>query len=76
VYPAKGYSATLALPDGVAAPTVSLTDDGHKIVISRLGQTLRVAGTAEFNGYDTSLNRCVARHCGVASGRYFPNWRP
>ncbi|MCX7155524.1 MAG: D-amino acid dehydrogenase [Rhodocyclales bacterium] len=62
VYPAKGYSATLTLPEGVAAPSVSLTDDGHKIVISRLGQTLRVAGTAEFNGYDTSLNeaRCAA----------------
>jgi D-amino-acid dehydrogenase len=57
VYPAKGYSATLALPEGVLAPTVSLTDDGHKIVISRLGRFLRVAGTAEFNGYDTSLNR-------------------
>ena len=62
VYPAKGYSATLALPEAVVAPTVSLTDDGHKIVISRLGQSLRVAGTAEFNGYDTSLNpdRCSA----------------
>ena len=62
VYPAKGYSATLFLPEGVAAPTVSLTDDGHKIVISRLGQTLRVAGTAEFNGYDMALNpvRCGA----------------
>jgi D-amino-acid dehydrogenase len=62
VYPAKGYSATLTLPEGVAAPSVSLTDDGHKIVISRLGQRLRVAGTAEFNGYDTSLNsaRCEA----------------
>ncbi|MCF8149154.1 MAG: D-amino acid dehydrogenase [Burkholderiaceae bacterium] len=60
VYPAKGYSATLALPAGVLAPTVSLTDDGSKIVISRLGQSLRVAGTAEFTGYDTSLNmpRC------------------
>ncbi|OHC64924.1 MAG: amino acid dehydrogenase [Rhodocyclales bacterium RIFCSPLOWO2_02_FULL_63_24] len=62
VYPAKGYSATLALTDGVTAPSVSLTDDGHKIVISRLGQALRVAGTAEFNGYDVSLNaaRCAA----------------
>ncbi|MDK9704926.1 MAG: D-amino acid dehydrogenase [Sulfuritalea sp.] len=62
VYPAKGYSATLTLPEGIAAPSVSLTDDGYKIVMSRLGQTLRVAGTAEFNGYDTSLNaaRCAA----------------
>jgi D-amino-acid dehydrogenase len=72
VYPAKGYSATLTLPDGVIAPTVSLTDDGHKIVISRLGQSLRVAGTAEFNGYDTSLN---ARRCAALAqrvGEIFP----
>ena len=72
VYPAKGYSVTLALPDGVAAPVVSLTDDGHKIVISRLGQTLRVAGTAEFNGYDTSVNavRCAALRRRI--GEVFP----
>jgi len=67
VYPAKGYSATFVLPEKTAdtrtmAPTVSLTDDGAKIVFSRLGQRLRVAGTAEFTGYDLSLNpaRCAA----------------
>ncbi|HLA33474.1 MAG TPA: D-amino acid dehydrogenase [Rhodocyclaceae bacterium] len=62
IYPAKGYSATLHLPFGCVAPSVSLTDDGRKLVFSRLGQRLRVAGTAEFNGYDTSLNtaRCAA----------------
>ncbi len=56
VYPAKGYSITIPLPADAAAPTVSLTDDGAKLVFSRLGQRLRVAGTAEFTGYDTSLN--------------------
>ena len=62
VYPAKGYSVTIPLAQGSPAPTVSLTDDGHKIVFSRLGDRLRVAGTAEFNGYDTSINatRCEA----------------
>jgi D-amino-acid dehydrogenase len=62
VYPAKGYSVTLKVPEAAVAPTVSLTDDGHKIVMSRFGQRLRVAGTAEFNGYDISLNsaRCAA----------------
>jgi len=62
VYPAKGYSATYALDDGSVAPSVSLTDDGYKVVFSRLGDRLRVAGTAEFTGYDTSLNevRCQA----------------
>jgi len=56
IYPAKGYSITIPLAEGSEAPQVSLTDDGHKLVYSRLGQRLRVAGTAEFCGYDTSLN--------------------
>jgi len=60
--PAKGYSATIPLMPQSVAPTVSLIDDQRKLVFSRLGNRLRVAGTAEFNGYDTSLNsvRCEA----------------
>jgi len=64
VYPLKGYSVTLALgPEGLAAaPAVSLTDEAAKIVISRLGNRLRAAGTAELDGYNTSVNavRCDA----------------
>jgi D-amino-acid dehydrogenase len=62
VYPAKGYSATVPLTPESVAPTVAMTDDGHKLVFSRLGQRLRIAGTAEFNGYNTELNdvRCAA----------------
>ena len=62
VYPAKGYSATLATEGHSGAPLVSLTDEGLKIVFSRLGNRLRVAGTAELNGYNTELNlvRCAA----------------
>jgi D-amino-acid dehydrogenase len=62
IYPAKGYSATMTLAEGTPAPTVSLTDDERKIVFSRLGNRLRVAGTAEFNGYNLDLNetRCQA----------------
>jgi Tat protein secretion system quality control protein TatD with DNase activity len=62
VYPAKGYSATLTLADGSPAPTVSLTDDERKLVFSRLGNRLRIAGTAEFTGHDLDLNpvRCAA----------------
>ncbi len=63
VYPAKGYSITVPLgDDGDTAPSVSLTDDDRKIVFSRLGDRLRVAGTAEFSGHDTTLNevRCQA----------------
>ena len=62
VYPAKGYSATLNLADDAHAPSVSLTDDERKIVFSRLGNRLRIAGTAEFNGYNLDINaeRCAA----------------
>jgi D-amino-acid dehydrogenase len=62
IYPVKGYSVTLPVEDPARAFTVSLTDDAHKLVYSRLGERLRIAGTAEFNGYDTSLNpaRCEA----------------
>jgi D-amino-acid dehydrogenase len=62
VYPAKGYSATIDIGEHHGAPTVSLTDFDWKIVLTRLGQRLRVAGTAELNGWDTSLNqtRCEA----------------
>lgn len=62
IYPGKGYSATYQVTDGERAPTVSLTDDGYKLVISRLGDRLRVAGTCEINGYTRELNmaRCDA----------------
>jgi len=62
VYPVKGYSLTIPVADPDAAPHVSLTDDEHKLVFSRLGQRLRVAGTAELNGYDNTMNsvRCTA----------------
>jgi len=57
VYPAKGYSVTLPVKDESMAHQVSLTDDEYKLVFSRLGDRLRIAGTAEFNGYDRDLNR-------------------
>jgi D-amino-acid dehydrogenase len=62
VYPAKGYSATADIADPTRAPTVSLIDDSAKIVFSRLGTRLRIAGTAELSGYSTELNevRCQA----------------
>lgn len=62
IYPGKGYSATYQITDTTAAPSVSLTDDGYKLVVSRLGDRLRVAGTCELNGYTRDLNtaRCDA----------------
>jgi D-amino-acid dehydrogenase len=62
IYPVKGYSLTIPVAATDIAPQVSLTDDEHKLVFSRLGDRLRVAGTAELNGYDNAINaaRCDA----------------
>jgi D-amino-acid dehydrogenase len=75
VYPAKGYSATIPLAEGDVAPTVSLTDDGKKLVFSRLGNRLRVAGTAEFTGYNTSLNDTRCHALVKRTGAVFPHLR-
>ena len=59
IYPVKGYSITVQLNDQQSqhnAPWVSLLDESAKIVLSRLGpERLRVAGTAEFNGYNRDI---------------------
>ena len=59
VYPVKGYSITVQLQDTAsqqAAPQVSLLDDETKLVTSRLGvDRFRVAGTAEFNGFNKDI---------------------
>ena len=59
VYPVKGYSITVQLKDERSvknAPWVSLLDESAKIVTSRLGvDRFRVAGTAEFNGYNRDI---------------------
>jgi D-amino-acid dehydrogenase len=62
IYPAKGYSITVPVKNEEAAYKVSLTDDEYKLVFSRLGDRIRVAGTAELNGYSRELNltRCRA----------------
>ncbi len=62
VYPAKGYSVTMPVRDPTRAWEVSLTDDERKLVFSRLGDRLRIAGTAELAGYDRrlDLDRCRA----------------
>ena len=61
IYPGKGYSATFKILKPEQAPSVSTMDDGNKCAISRLGDYLRVAGTIEIGGYDTSLTTPLAR---------------
>ena len=61
IYPAKGYSATLKLKRPEDASVVSLLDDTRKTATSRLGDHIRIAGTAELAGYDHSLTTATAQ---------------
>jgi len=71
IYPAKGYSATLRLKAPERASVVSMIDDARKIAISRLGDHVRIAGTAELAGYDTSLDTATAKvRCAALVSRY------
>ncbi|QDZ00225.1 D-amino acid dehydrogenase [Nitratireductor mangrovi] len=57
VYPVKGYSLTMPLIDEAAAPVSTVMDETYKIAITRLGNRIRVGGTAEISGFDLSLLR-------------------
>lgn len=56
IYPVKGYSVTLPAADWKRRLSIPLVDFERKVVITPLGQRLRIAGTAEFTGFDLSLN--------------------
>lgn len=66
IYPVKGYSITAPIEDPARAPQVSLTDESRRIVCSRLGDRLRIAGTAELNGFDLAID--------PARGRAIMDW--
>lgn len=54
VRPVKGYSVTLPLAGWKQPPALPIIDDALHAAVTPLGQCLRVAGTAEFAGYDTA----------------------
>lgn len=56
VYPVKGYSMTFPAGGWNDAPLVPIADDAHKAGVVRIGERIRVAGTAEFAGHDRTLN--------------------
>ena len=55
VYPVKGYSITLPVLKDEDAPKSTIMDETYKVAITRIGDKVRVAGTAELNGYNLSL---------------------
>lgn len=71
IYPMKGYSITL--PFNASSPTISITDGSAKIVYSKLGNRLRIAGTAEFAGYDTAVTESRIKPIEAAARGLFPD---
>ncbi|WP_419728062.1 D-amino acid dehydrogenase [Lichenicola sp.] len=55
VYPVKGYSLTIPLTDPARAPVSTVNDETYKVAMTRLGDRIRVGGTAELTGYDLRL---------------------
>lgn len=88
LYPVKGYSATIPILNSEKVNQISLTDSDRKIVLTRLGNELRIAGTAEFNGFNDEINpiRCEAlssranelfpRALDIANTKYWVGFRP
>jgi D-amino-acid dehydrogenase len=74
VRPVKGYSATLPVGGWNNAPAIPIVDYHRKIAVTRLGDRIRLAGTAEFAGYDTSPNPARADMLLQAFGALFPEY--
>jgi D-amino-acid dehydrogenase len=73
IYPVKGYSVTIPIEGRNQAPSMGIADEERKIVIARLGNKLRAAGTAELVGYDHRIDERRARSVLKPMLELFPN---
>ena len=56
VYPVKGFSITVPITDASKAPESTIMDETHKVAVTRLGDRIRVGGTAQLSGFDLGLD--------------------
>jgi D-amino-acid dehydrogenase len=73
VYPVKGYSLTLPIKDAAAAPVSTIMDETYKVAITRLGERIRVGGTAELAGFSLKLRRPRRATLERSLGDLFPD---
>ena len=88
VYPVKGYSITVPIDDASCAPESTIMDETHKVAVTRLGDRIRVGGTAELAGYSMALREArrgtlnhvltdlFPRAADVARGEFWTGLRP
>ncbi len=72
IYPVKGYSLTLPITDPAAAPESTVMDETYKIAITRLGDRIRVGGTAELAGFNLDLPESRRQTLAFSVGDLFP----
>jgi D-amino-acid dehydrogenase len=72
VYPVKGYSITLPIKAPERAPVSTVMDETYKVAITRLGERIRVGGTAEVGGYDLTLRQSRRATLDHSVGDLFP----
>jgi D-amino-acid dehydrogenase len=72
VYPIKGYSITVPITDPDRAPVSTVMDETYKVAITRLGDRIRVGGTAEISGYDLKLRAARRDTLEHSVGDLFP----
>jgi D-amino-acid dehydrogenase len=57
IYPVKGFSITVPITDAAHAPESTIMDETHKVAVTRLGDRIRVGGTAQLSGFNLELER-------------------
>ena len=72
IYPIKGYSITVPITDAAWAPESTVMDESYKVAITRLGDRIRVGGTAEIAGYDLTLRPARRATLEQSLGDMFP----
>ena len=72
VYPVKGYSITVPIVDPSGAPESTVMDETHKVAVTRLGDRIRVGGTAELAGYTLKLHEARRKTLAHVVGDLFP----
>jgi D-amino-acid dehydrogenase len=72
VYPVKGYSITVPITDAAGAPESTVMDETHKVAVTRLGDRIRVGGTAELAGYTLKLHDARRRTLEFVVNDLFP----
>ena len=74
VAPAKGYSATFPIKNGgEAAPALAGVDEQLLVAWCRMGDRLRLTGSAEFTGYETTYKESDFRGIMKLARDLFPD---